>query len=245
MLRRVRVVEREVLSPRMLRLTFEGEGLEAMGDRGPAASVRLLVPEPGSDELVLPKWNGNEFLSADGSRPLLRTFTPLRVDRDAGRLDLEIVRHPGGAVSSWAGRCAVGSPAAISGPGAGHDLDVEATRYLILGDETALPAMGQLLGALPASIAAEVHVEVADEAAVTMLGPDGRASVRWHVNADQNRPGAALVSRITAMTQLDSGTHLFAAGEAAAMQAIRKHLFAALGLDRSLATIRGYWSRAR
>ena len=96
----VTVTDRQELSPRMWRFKFDG--LQELAVEGPAASVRLLVPSPGADELVIPEWNGNEFLMPDGSRPALRTFTPLRVNEEAGRVDLEIVRHGDGVISSWA-----------------------------------------------------------------------------------------------------------------------------------------------
>ena len=96
-LRVVQVVERTEITPRMLRLTFQGDGLRELVAPEPASSVRLLVPSPGSDDLVLPEWNGNEFLLPGGERPALRTFTPRRFDPDGRRIEIEIVRHPGGA----------------------------------------------------------------------------------------------------------------------------------------------------
>jgi NADPH-dependent ferric siderophore reductase len=39
------------------------------------------------------------------------------------------------------------------------------------------------------------------------------------------------------------GTRVWAAGEAAAMQAIRRHLFEERQLPRARATVRGYWKQ--
>ena len=125
------VVERVELTPRMLRLTFGGDGLRELVAPEPASSIRLLVPSPGTSQLVLPEWNGNEFLLPGGERPALRTFTPLRFDAASGRIEVEIVRHPGGAVSEWAETAAPGDEAAISGPGRGWELD-DSVRHLRL-----------------------------------------------------------------------------------------------------------------
>ena len=47
----------------------------------------------------MPAWNGNEFLLPDGSRPAIRTLTPLRIDTDGLELDVEVVLHrPAGRV---------------------------------------------------------------------------------------------------------------------------------------------------
>ena len=53
---------------------------------------------------------------------------------------------------------------------------------------------------------------------------------------------AAIVQCLEAVADT---THIWAAGEASAMHAIRTHLFKELGLDRSVATVRGYWKPAR
>jgi NADPH-dependent ferric siderophore reductase len=44
---------------------------------------------------------------------------------------------------------------------------------------------------------------------------------------------------------LERGTKIWAAGEAAAMQRIRQYLFKDRGIDRSDTMIRGYWKRPR
>ncbi len=242
----VTVIERVALSPRLVRVTVEGAGLCDLVVEQAASSVRLLVPTPGSDELVIPEWNGNEFLLPDASRPVLRTFTPLRVDNAAGRLDLEIVRHPGGAVAGWAESAHPGAPAAISGPGNGFELPDGVTTLLALGDETALPAIRQLLATIPPEVHVHAHVEVVrPDAIIDLEVPDGSATIDWHITDDGDVPGAKLVAMARSIDALTATTHVWAAGEASAMQAIRTHLFKELEIDRSGATVRGYWKPAR
>lgn len=52
----------------------------------------------------------------------------------------------------------------IAGPRSGFRLDPNVTHLLIGGDETALPAIGSILEALPAGVAVEVFIEIPDEA---------------------------------------------------------------------------------
>ncbi len=238
---RVQVTERVELTPRMLRLTFEGAGLADLAPPDPASSIRLLVPSPGRDELEIPSWNGNEFLLADGNRPALRTFTPLRFDPTGRRIELEIVRHPGGAVSGWAEAAGPGSPAAVSGPGRGHTIDPDTTRHVLLGDETALPAIGQLLTVIPERCAVEVHLEVTEGALDSTLPHHRNADITWWERTGETPAGRSLVEADRRLTPLDSDSRLWAAGEAAAMQAIRSVVFDELGGSRDRATIRGYW----
>lgn len=70
--RRVALRRVEPLSPHMTRITLAGTDLEGLTVTLPAASVRLLLPSPGTRELIVPSWNGNEFLLTDGARPTIR-----------------------------------------------------------------------------------------------------------------------------------------------------------------------------
>jgi NADPH-dependent ferric siderophore reductase len=224
----------------LLRVTLGGPELAGFAVEEPAASVRLLLPSDGGG-LVIPEWQGNEFLLPDGRRPVLRTLTPRRVDPEALELDVEVVRHGGGAAEGWAAAAEAGDPVAVSGPGRGYEIDPEAGKLLLAGDETALPAIGQLLEALPGGgTAVAVHVEVADPSAELALP----AEVVWHVLPAGEAPGTALVAAVVGAT-FGPEARVWAAGEAAAMQRIRRHLFEDRGLSRRSAVVRGYWKVGR
>lgn len=228
----------------MVRVTLVGPELAGFTVPDPAASVRLLVPSPGNDELVMPTWNGNEFLLPDGRRPALRTFTPRRFDPEAWELDLDIVVHDDGAASSWAAAAQPGDAAAVSGPGRGYTVDTDAAAYLLVGDETAIPAIGQLLEALPPGMPAEVHIEVAHPDARLSLPEHAGAAVAWHEQAAGALPGDAMLAAVRD-ADIPDGARVWAAGEAAAVQGIRRHLFDERGMARSRTSVRGYWKSGR
>jgi NADPH-dependent ferric siderophore reductase len=242
--RRVAVAGVTPLTPRLVRVTVGGPELDGLVIDQPAASVRLLLPSRGSKELVMPTWKGNEFLLPDGSRPTIRTLTPLRLDPTRQELDLEIVVHEGGAASAWAQAAQPGDKAAVSGPGRGYPIDAEASGFLLGGDESAIPAISQLLEVLPADKPVRVIIEVADPAARLELPKHPAASVDWHDLPAGAPPGDALVAAITE-ADLTAGARVWAAGEAAAMQRIRRHLLDERKLPRSETWIRGYWKTGR
>jgi NADPH-dependent ferric siderophore reductase len=242
--RRVAVAGVTLLTPRLVRVTVGGPELDGLVIDQPAASVRLLLPAPGTSELVMPAWQGNEFRLPDGSRPTIRTLTPLRLDSTTQELDLEIVIHQGGAASAWAQGAGPGDRAAISGPGRGYPIDAEATAFVLGGDESAIPAISQLLEVLPADKPVHVIVEVADAAARLELPKHPAATVDWYDLPAGAPPGDALVAAITA-ADFAPGTRVWAAGEAAAMQRIRRHLLDERSLPRSETWIRGYWKSGR
>ena len=238
----VRRVER--VSPRLVRVTLSGPELKGFTVEQPAASVRVLLPSSGATDLVVPTWNGNEFLLPEGRRPTIRTFTPWRVDPDALELDVGIVVHGGGVASDWAVTAEPGQPAAISGPGRGYTVDRDAPAYLIAGDETAIPAITQVLDAIPGETPVQVRIEVAHADARLALPAHAGATVEWCDLPSGAPPGDALGAAVRD-AELPDGARVWAAGEAAAVQRIRRHLFDDRGLPRAQTSVRGYWKHGR
>ena len=227
----------------MVRLTLTGGELEGLLVDEPAASVRLLLPSPGTNEPVIPTWKGNEFLLPDGRRPTIRTVTPRRVDPALLELDLEIVLHGSGVASQWAEAAEPGSAAAVSGPGRGYTVDRDAPAFLLAGDETAIPAISQLLEVLPATTPVEAHIEIAHPDARLALPDHPRATVAWHELPHDASPGDAFVAAIRGI-DLERETLVWVAGEAAAVQRVRLDLFEERD-SRAHAVVRGYWKHGR
>ncbi len=242
--RRVAVEGIGELSPRLVRVGFAGESLQGFAIEQPAASVRLLLPSPGAAGLEVPTWNGNEFLLADGQRPIIRTFTPRHFDAAELRLDLDIVIHDGGAASSWVESARRGDAAAISGPGRGYAIDGGASAMLLAGDETALPAICQLIEYIPPEMAVRAMIEIVHDDAEIALPAHPRLTAHWLVLDACDAPGAALIAAVRT-APIPDGTRVWAAGEAAAMHQVRRHLFEERMLGRSDATVRGYWKHGR
>jgi NADPH-dependent ferric siderophore reductase len=225
-------------------LTLVGDDLGGLKIDEPAASVRLLVPSRGTDELIMPTWNGNEFRLPSGERPLIRTFTPRYLRSDPPELDLDVVLHGGDTgVAVWARKAAPGSQVAVSGPGRGYEIDPDADVLVLLGDETAIPAIFQLLEIISDQVRVVGHIEVADPVAILSPPHHSNATLTWHELPPTDAPGSTLLAAIES-EDLGSGVRIWAAGEAAGVQRIRKHL-AARGVDRSNATVRGYWKVGR
>jgi len=219
--------------PRFVRLTLSGWAMPADAV-DPAASIRVLLPSPGTDELVMPAWQGNEFLLPSGERPVIRTLTPLAAD-EPGAVTVAVFLHEGGPAAAWAERVEPGAAAAVSGPGRGWPVDREGSEYLVAGDESALPAMGQVLDALPADAPVRVVAQAEPDARLPLARGGAGVEVEWCDDV------AAAVCAL----DLSGGARVWAAGEAAAMQRVRKHLFEGLGLARGQTWVRGYWKRGR
>lgn len=230
------------VSDRLIRVTLAGADLEHLAVGQPAASIRLLLPSTPSGALVIPSWSGNEFLLPDERRPVIRTFTPRPVGPRV--LELDIVIHDGGLASDWATAASAGDQAAVSGPGRGYSIDGDAGDFFLGGDETAIPAICQLLQALPAQKSVQVHIEVSHPGARIALPGHPLATTEWHDLPPGAAPGDALIDAVEG-ARFGTGVRVWVAGEAAAVQRIRRHLFEVRGVSRTQVSARGYWKHGR
>jgi NADPH-dependent ferric siderophore reductase len=241
--RRLAVASIDDLTRYMRRVVLAGPELEGFAIDAPGSSVRLLLPPRGADTIVMPRWTGNQFELPNGERAPIRTFTPRRYDDEHLQLTIDVVLHQRGAASDWVRGAKPGDEVAISGPGRGYVFDATAANYLLAGDETAIPAISQLLEALPHDTSVEVHIEIAHAAAQLELPEHPHTMLTWHELEPGRVPGDALVAAVESMRR--PADAMWVAGEAASMQRIRTHLFETLGLPRSAATVRGYWKHGR
>ena len=108
---------------------------------------------------------------------------------------------------------------------------------------TAIPAISQLLEVLPAT-PVEAHIEIAHPDARLALPDHPRTTVTWHELAHDASPGDAFVAAIRGIN-LERETLVWVAGEAAAVQRVRRDLFEERGFPRAHAVVRGYWKHGR
>ncbi|MCF7697685.1 siderophore-interacting protein, partial [Mycetohabitans sp. B2] len=83
-------------------------------------------------------------------RPPARDYTPRRYDRHAGELDLEFALHDAGPASAWARQAQPGQWLGVGGPRSSLVIPTDFDWHLLIGDDTALPAIARRLDELPA-----------------------------------------------------------------------------------------------
>ena len=238
----VPVLRTEHVTPRMIRVGVGGPQLADFPPISGEAHVVLYFYEPGAqlpEPLTLTSAR-NHFAQV---RPAMRSYTLRRVDPVAHELDLDFVVHDEtGPAAAWALRTAPGDTAIVVGPSPGYQPDPQIGAHLFVGDETALPAIEVLLGQLPSAAHATVLVEVADAAEEQQLTSAATLDVHW-----RHRDGApagreqSLVDGLTGIELPGKDVAVWAAGEKAAIQAVRTHLLAERGLDRRQVRASSYW----
>jgi NADPH-dependent ferric siderophore reductase len=130
----------------------------------------------------------------------------------------------------------------VVGPSPGYQPDPAVAAHLFVGDETALPAIEVMLADLPASASATVLVEVAEAAEEQPLTSPADLRVHWQ-HRDGRPAGAerALVDGLAGVGVPTGDVAVWAAGERAAVQALRNHLLTETGLDRRQVRASSYW----
>ena len=249
----VRATER--LTPTTVRVTLGGD-LDGFTPVSPDQQAKLFFPRPGYDlsEVPVPPEDGDAmswFQSfrqiPEPRRPWMRSYSLRRVHLDRGEIEIDFVLHGGdedqGPASRWAASARPGEETVLVGPAVSH-LRVPGPHdwTLLAGDETALPAIGALLEAMPAGARAVVFAEVADATGRLDLPSAARVDLRWQYRGGA-RPGrsSVLVDAVRDARLPDGAVFAWVAGEASAVRAIRRHLVEERGVPRTQVAFTGYW----
>jgi NADPH-dependent ferric siderophore reductase len=233
--RTVAVARVQVLSPAMRRVTLRGDALAGFPEFQPAAYIKLVFPEAGSDKppRMLP----------DSPRPTtMRTYTPRAFRPDALEMDVDFVLHGHGIAAVWAAQAREGQELVLMGPGPGYLPDAQATDFLLAGDASALPALEMVATALPSGARRRLLVEVPNLAEMRALPGLADDEVQWlERGADSRLAGRALEAALRAAPPMGAGTRAYVACEAGAMRRIKAWLLGEAGMDRQRVVGRGYW----
>ncbi|MDQ6435132.1 siderophore-interacting protein [Mesorhizobium sp. LHD-90] len=245
--REMKVVRAVDVTPAMRRLTLAGENLGRFAHDG--LHVRLLFsPRPG----VTPVW---PVMAADGrqawpegERPVARVYTIRRIDVEAGEIDIDFVLHDGDEMpGAQFGRDArAGAVVGMTGPGGGTL--PPASRYVIAGDETALPAISRMLEEFPADARATVLVEIANDSERQEFAVKPGIDLHWL--SRENRPAGSTTLLIDALRALNAShwpdeLYVWAGCEHTAARAIRGFLKAERGLPKKRFLVAAYWRRGQ
>lgn len=238
------------ITPNMRRVTFAGAGVAAYAsDETRVPNIKLIFPNPETGVLDLPVVNddGSRLQWPDPAvRGRVRTYTVRRLDPVAAEMDVDFVRHGDeGLASAWAERA---RPGDTIGAAAGGGVTAPvADRYLIVGDETALPAIGRMLERLPASAVGTVFVEVDGPAEEQdLIAPAGLEIVWLHRDGAPAGTTTLLTDAVKNHTFPDvPGEKVFAwvSAESAVVLDLRRHLRNNVGMDRKSTLVIGYWKR--
>lgn len=235
--RRLQVVRVVDLTPRMRRITLGGPELAGFVSLGTDDHVKLFFPQNAAEQATL------ETLvigagKDNGPMPAMRDYTPRRYDLDTLELDIDFVLHGDGPAATWAEQARPGQFLHIGGPRGSMIVPDMFDSYLLIGDETALPAIARRLEGLAANRRALVIVEVENGAEQQKLESPAQVNVIWVLREGGRNNLLTTVKEL----QVPSGNlYAWVATESKVSRQIRRVLLDEHGLDEQFVKAVGYW----
>ncbi|PTT89321.1 NADPH-dependent ferric siderophore reductase [Pelomonas sp. HMWF004] len=204
-------------SPQVRRIVLGGEQLQGFVSLGFDDHVKLI------------------FDTADGGW-LGRDYTPRAYDAKTGELVIEFSLHGDGPASRWAAQAAPQQRLRLGGPKGSFIVDAQLDWHVLIGDDSAIPAIARRLEELPASSQAIVRllVPAAEQPAL-------RTAAALDLQCFED--ATSLLEAARGLTLPTGRGYAWCAGEAALAAALRTVLVDELGLDRHAVRAAAYWKR--
>lgn len=241
--RDLRVLRTETLTPHMRRIIVGGAELAGFESPGADDHVKLFFPN-SRGEMVLPT------LTADGPRypqgqeaSPARDYTPRWWDAGTGELAIDFVLHGDhGVAGPWAARAQVGDTLAVGGPRGSFAVADDYDGYVLIGDETALPAISRWLDVLPQSAQVQVFLEVADEDERQPLAQGDNVRIHWlERNGVPAAASTLLEDALVDFEAPDGDVFYWIATESRRARMMRRFFEDHLAVPRDWIRSTGYW----
>ncbi|WP_449277467.1 siderophore-interacting protein [Leucobacter sp. GX24907] len=297
-LARVAVIETVRLSPAFTRIIFGGRDLAEVGigadGRDPVYDQRIKLVFPAASGELPPlerdarDWYADWKALPDDVRGAMRTYSirDLVGQGNGTRVVVDFVLHSesgvSGPASAWAATAQPGDEVYLLAPRAGHrgggiefappGLSDAGPELLLVGDETAAPAITRILLDLPTHARGRAFIEVPQHEDILEIGASCGVEVSWLARAgaahgtrlipavlDALGGGAGVLGRdevadpdepmlwetpgATSDTAELVGRYAWIAGESGVVTTLRRQLVGELGFDRSEVAFMGYWRR--
>lgn len=223
--RKLTVKETSRLTPNMLRILFAGDDLADFVSLGADDHVKLFIP------------------TAAGETER-RDYTPRRFDREARTLAVDFAIHDAGPATLWALQARPGDTLEVGGPRGSMVVPPSFAWWLLVGDETALPAIGRRIEELPAGTRVISVVAIADDGDRQSFATAADHQAVWVRRPLERADDPAPVVAALAQLSLPQGDGFaWIAAEARVARAARDHLVNERGHPLQWTRAAGYWRK--
>ena len=209
----VRAVTR--ISPNFVRVTFGGEELEEFATPGDVFDARIKLIFPPASGILPPlnrdthDWWGSYLAVPEEERGSMRTYSirDLRVTDAGTEVDVDFVLHlaPGltGPASRWASTAEVGAELFLIGPrrgatdhGGAEYAPGGAPSVVLVGDETAAPAIARILEDAGRDLRGTAFIEVPSADDILSIDAPAGVDVHWLARDEDQAHGAQLIPAV-------------------------------------------------
>ncbi|RDJ08994.1 siderophore-interacting protein [Rhizobium grahamii] len=223
--RSLTVAEVTDITPGMRRIVLTGDDLADFVSLAPDDHVKVFVP------------------ALEGEAR--RDYTPRRYDNDARTLTIDFALHEAGPVTQWAIEASVGDTLAIGGPRGSAVVSSSVTQWLLIGDETALPAMGRRIEESDVGIVITAIAAVAGQAERQIFETKADLHMHWAERSSSDATDAGPLLSILRGVDIRPETFVWVAAEASVTRAIRAYLVTERGYPLHWIKASGYWVKGK
>jgi len=221
--RSLTVREKARITPGMIRILFEGSDLEDFVSLSPDDHVKLFIP-------------------TDTGEIERRDYTPRRFDRSNRTLAIDFAVHGAGPATRWAVEAALGDRLEIGGPRGSAVVSPSFDWWLLIGDETALPAIGRRIEEMPNDAPVTSVICVTGREEEQNFATMARHEAIWvHRPDDRASDPAPLLSALLRMQLPKGDGFIWIAAEARVARAVRDEFAKPAGHPPAWTKAAGYW----
>jgi NADPH-dependent ferric siderophore reductase len=223
--RTLQVVEKEHITPRMLRIVFQSDELQGFHSPSADDHIKIILPTGGEQ------------------KPISRDFTPRAWDLEAGTFTLDFALHEAGPATEWARAAKAGDRLEIGGPRGSTVVPDDFDWYLLIGDATALPAICRRLETMRTGVPVDVFVMVADSEDQRIFVTTANCNVRWLVCSESTRDDAATLCSALQTLRLRPGDgFIWIAAEAHVSRSLYTYFVEKRGHPMQWVKAAAYWT---
>ncbi|MBY5313313.1 siderophore-interacting protein [Rhizobium leguminosarum] len=220
--RRLLTVESVVdITPSMRRVILAGDDLADFISLGADDHIKIFIP------------------TADGGEER-RDYTPRRYDNAERRLTIDFALHEAGPVTKWAIDASPGDRLEIGGPRGSAVVSATVKRWLLIGDETALPAIGRRIEESGAGTVVTTIAAVTGPSEEQTFETSAELHVRWAHRPLSQATDATALLKLLSTVDIQPETFIWVAAEASVTRDIRAYLLER-GCPLGWIKASGYW----
>jgi NADPH-dependent ferric siderophore reductase len=214
------------ITSRMVRVTFTSDTLRDFNS-------------PAHDDHI------KVFFPAKGDQQNMRDFTPRAFDADAGTLVVDFAVHDQGPSMQWVSSVRIGETIEIGGPRGSTVVPDDFDWYLLVGDETALPAIGRRVEELRIGVPVTTVITVADAGEKQIWQTQASWNPIWILRNEITTDASALRRALADCSMPPGEGMVWIAAETSVARALYEHVLNDRHHPRDWIKAAGYWTRGQ
>jgi NADPH-dependent ferric siderophore reductase len=223
--RKLTVSRIERITPGMQRIELFSAELADFNSSGSDDHIKLFIPPLGRSEAVM------------------RDYTPRAYTSTGGFLTIDFSLHATGPATAWAISARVGMTLEIAGPRSSSVVPDDFDWYLLIGDDTALSAIGRRVEELRPRVPVITVIQIGSEAERQCFVTQSKLTQHWVTRSTGiENSNSALHEALVGIDLPRGDGYVWIAGEREIARGLRKYMIDVRGHPKAWLKAAAYWT---